>query len=57
MQCSFEDCCDGSDEWDSAVECPNICEEMGSKCREEIQRRAAVAQKVLLYIQKTFELF
>uniref|UniRef100_A0A0M3IUH9 EF-hand domain-containing protein n=1 Tax=Ascaris lumbricoides TaxID=6252 RepID=A0A0M3IUH9_ASCLU len=39
------DCCDGSDEWDSAVECPNICEEMGSKWREEIQRRAAVAQK------------
>ncbi|KHN79271.1 Glucosidase 2 subunit beta [Toxocara canis] len=39
------DCCDGSDEWDSAVDCPNICDEMGAKWREEIQRRAAVAQK------------
>lgn len=29
------DCCDGSDEWGTDVSCPNTCQEMGKKAREE----------------------
>ena len=32
------DCCDGSDEWGTGISCPNTCEEMGRKEKEE-QRR------------------
>ncbi|KAF7638557.1 J domain-containing protein [Meloidogyne graminicola] len=36
------DCCDGSDEWDSGIECPNICEALGSEARSEAQHRRAI---------------
>lgn len=34
----FLNCCDGSDEWNSGVECPNICQAQGEKWREEFER-------------------
>ncbi|KAK6738066.1 hypothetical protein RB195_020271 [Necator americanus] len=39
------DCCDGSDEYSGAVECPNICDELGKSAREERQRQAEIARK------------
>ncbi|VDO31648.1 unnamed protein product [Haemonchus placei] len=39
------DCCDGSDELYSKVECPNICEELGRKTREESKKQAEIARK------------
>ena len=32
------DCCDGSDEWNADVSCPNTCHEMGIKAQEEKRR-------------------
>ena len=32
------DCCDGSDEWGTEVNCPNTCDEMGRKAQEEWKR-------------------
>ncbi|KAF9081034.1 hypothetical protein BGX23_001377 [Mortierella sp. AD031] len=37
-----EECCDGSDETDGQIHCPNVCEEVGSKAREENERIQAV---------------
>ncbi|KHJ90862.1 EF hand [Oesophagostomum dentatum] len=39
------DCCDGSDEYTGAVNCPNICDELGKSAREEKQRQAEIARK------------
>uniref|UniRef100_A0A7I4Y8V0 Glucosidase 2 subunit beta n=2 Tax=Haemonchus contortus TaxID=6289 RepID=A0A7I4Y8V0_HAECO len=39
------DCCDGSDEFLSKVECPNICDELGQKTREESKKQAEIARK------------
>ncbi|WKX93609.1 hypothetical protein Q1695_011125 [Nippostrongylus brasiliensis] len=39
------DCCDGSDEYSGAVECPNICEELGRSAREEMRRQSEIARK------------
>ncbi|KAF9131139.1 hypothetical protein BG015_003913, partial [Linnemannia schmuckeri] len=33
-----EECCDGSDEYDGQIHCPNVCEEVGAKAREENDR-------------------
>lgn len=33
------DCCDGSDEYDSGMACPNTCEELGRRAREEEERQ------------------
>ncbi|KAG0318695.1 hypothetical protein BGZ97_003412 [Linnemannia gamsii] len=33
-----EECCDGSDEYDGQTHCPNVCEEVGAKAREENDR-------------------
>ena len=33
------DCCDGSDEYDSRVDCPNTCDELGRRVREEEERQ------------------
>ena len=33
-----EECCDGSDEYDGQTHCPNVCEEVGAKAREEKDR-------------------
>ncbi|KAK5966858.1 Glucosidase 2 subunit beta [Trichostrongylus colubriformis] len=39
------DCCDGSDEYSGAVECPNICDELGRSAREEKKRQAELSRK------------
>ncbi|KAJ2051865.1 hypothetical protein H4S04_001707 [Coemansia sp. S16] len=39
--CDIE-CCDGSDEYDSLANCPDVCAELGQKSREEAERRALV---------------
>ncbi|KAL3101136.1 hypothetical protein niasHS_001596 [Heterodera schachtii] len=36
------DCCDGSDEWDSGTECPNVCDSLGAKAREDAKQQAEV---------------
>ncbi|KAK3843673.1 MAG: glucosidase II beta subunit-like-domain-containing protein [Linnemannia gamsii] len=33
-----EECCDGSDEYDGQTHCPNVCDEVGAKAREEYGR-------------------
>lgn len=33
------DCCDGSDEWGTDTNCPNTCEEMGRRAKEEQKRQ------------------
>ncbi|KAG9072543.1 hypothetical protein KI688_000314 [Linnemannia hyalina] len=33
-----EECCDGSDEYDGQTHCPNICDKVGAKAREENDR-------------------
>ncbi|KAF9544856.1 hypothetical protein EC957_011586 [Mortierella hygrophila] len=33
-----EECCDGSDEYDGQTHCPNVCDEVGAKAREENDR-------------------
>ncbi|KRZ92088.1 Glucosidase 2 subunit beta [Trichinella sp. T8] len=39
------DCCDGSDEWLGRVKCPNICEEIGRKMREELEKQQAIQRE------------
>ncbi|ORY00840.1 hypothetical protein K493DRAFT_256088 [Basidiobolus meristosporus CBS 931.73] len=36
------ECCDGSDEYNGFIECPNICEEVGRKYHEEMSERNRV---------------
>jgi protein kinase C substrate 80K-H len=38
------DCCDGSDGWDSGVECPNVCSELGQKTRKDAQKYRATVE-------------
>lgn len=42
---SATDCCDGSDEYSGAVQCSNICDELGQSAREERKRQAEIARK------------
>lgn len=39
------DCCDGSDEYDQSVECPNVCEELGRSARLERERQREKQKK------------
>lgn len=39
------DCCDGSDEWDSGIECPNVCKELGAQARKEFDSKRDLVQK------------
>lgn len=39
------DCCDGSDEWAGYIRCPNICDEIGKKAREEEEKRLATLKE------------
>ena len=36
------DCCDGSDEWDTDVNCPNVCDSLGAEAREAAKKQRAV---------------
>jgi len=43
LKCSlFTDCCDGSDEYSSTVECKNNCYELGQFAREEEAKTLAM---------------
>ncbi|KAK3825906.1 MAG: glucosidase II beta subunit-like-domain-containing protein [Benniella sp.] len=39
------ECCDGSDEFDGQIQCPNNCEEVGAKSREEQARIKAIEEE------------
>ncbi|KAJ1746839.1 hypothetical protein LPJ58_005617, partial [Coemansia sp. RSA 1591] len=38
--CDYDVCCDGSDEWDSLIKCPNKCAEIGAKRRDDEEKLA-----------------
>ncbi|KAJ2833214.1 hypothetical protein J3B01_004515 [Coemansia erecta] len=38
--CDYDVCCDGSDEWDSLIKCPNRCAEIGAKRRDDEEKLA-----------------
>ncbi|CAG8501853.1 6391_t:CDS:10 [Acaulospora colombiana] len=48
------ECCDGSDEYDGKIECPNVCEEVGKEYRKKVKELNALreqgAKKKLEYI-------
>ncbi|KAG0237465.1 hypothetical protein BGX31_003590 [Mortierella sp. GBA43] len=39
------ECCDGSDEFDGTIQCPNVCEQVGAKAREEQARIRAIEEQ------------
>ncbi|KAG0209817.1 hypothetical protein BGX28_009923 [Mortierella sp. GBA30] len=39
------ECCDGTDEFDGQVQCPNVCEEVGAEARKERERVKAIQQQ------------
>ncbi|KAG0234419.1 hypothetical protein BGW42_006629 [Actinomortierella wolfii] len=39
------ECCDGTDEYDGRVHCPNLCESIGAKARAERERVNAILEK------------
>ncbi|KAI1316738.1 hypothetical protein EDD11_009554 [Mortierella claussenii] len=40
-----QECCDGSDEYNRIVECPNICEQVGAEARKERERLRKALKK------------
>lgn len=55
------DCCDGSDEYNSSVSCPNTCWESGKAAREKLKKNIAAHQEGLvirkLEVEKAKEAF
>lgn len=41
----FADCCDGSDEYDGKVNCPNTCWEAGKVARDKLKKKIATYQE------------
>lgn len=41
----MSDCCDGSDEYDGKVKCPNTCWEAGKVSRDKLKRKIATYQE------------
>lgn len=39
------DCCDGSDEYDSKVKCPNTCWEAGKAARDKLKKKIAIFEE------------
>ena len=39
------DCCDGSDEYDSKVKCPNTCWEAGKVARDKLKKRISTFEE------------
>ncbi|KAF9964481.1 hypothetical protein BGZ70_006384 [Mortierella alpina] len=39
------ECCDGTDEYDGQVQCPNVCEEVGREARKERERVQAIQEQ------------
>jgi hypothetical protein len=42
------ECCDGSDEWDSWVQCPDRCAEIGKKYRDALAAETKMRKTVSL---------
>lgn len=41
----YVDCCDGSDEYDGKVKCPNTCWEAGKVARDKLKKKIATYQE------------
>lgn len=39
------ECCDGSDETDGQIHCPNICKQVGAEARKERERIRAIEKE------------
>ncbi|KAG0361515.1 hypothetical protein BG005_008105 [Podila minutissima] len=46
------ECCDGSDETDGQIHCPNICEQVGAEARKERERVRAIEKEGSKMLQK-----
>ncbi|KAG0021560.1 hypothetical protein BGZ81_008880 [Podila clonocystis] len=46
------ECCDGSDETDGQIHCPNICERVGAEARKERERVRAIEKEGSKLLQK-----
>ncbi|KAG0091464.1 hypothetical protein BGZ93_008816 [Podila epicladia] len=46
------ECCDGSDETDGQIHCPNICEQVGAEARKEHERVRAIEKEGSKLLQK-----
>lgn len=51
----WEDCCDGSDEYDGKVKCPNTCWEAGKVAREKLKKKIATYQEGVTLRKKEVE--
>jgi protein kinase C substrate 80K-H len=50
------ECCDGSDEYDGKIECPNICGKVGAEYRKLMEQRANMLSEVhFLYVLSKIE--
>lgn len=49
------DCCDGSDEYDGRVKCPNTCWEAGKVARDKLKKRIATYQDGVIIRRKEVE--
>ena len=49
------DCCDGSDEYDGKVKCPNTCWEAGKVARDKLKKKIATYQEGVLLRKKEIE--
>ncbi len=43
------ECCDGSDEYDGKVECPNVCKKVGAEYRKLAEQLAKTRSEVNIY--------
>lgn len=41
----WADCCDGSDEYDGKIKCPNTCWEAGKTAREKLKKKISTFQE------------
>lgn len=49
------DCCDGSDEYDGKVKCPNTCWEAGKVARDKLKKKIATYQEGVVLRKKEIE--
>ncbi|PON95613.1 Glucosidase 2 subunit beta, partial [Trema orientale] len=53
---SISDCCDGNDEYDGNVKCPNTCWEAEKVARDKLTRKIATFQEDVAVRKQEFEL-
>lgn len=51
----FADCCDGSDEYDNKVKCPNNCWEAGKVARDKLKRKIVTYEEGILLRKQEVE--